>query len=280
MVVAGAVWDEADAAARAVVAAGGGATVYVSPFDDERIWEGAASWVDELVTDWPGTGLPPPRAVVVSVGGGGLLLGTARGLARAAAAPGGGGGGGGDGLGGDAAATAAAWGRVRIVAAETEGAASFAATAATGGTVPMTLPAITSIASSLGALRVADAARDLLRCDGSGDGVGGGGAARFGGGVDSVVVSDRAAVEGCLALAVEQRVLVEVACGAAVAGGLTWAADHPPAAAAATGGEGEGKVEREPGGGMVIVVCGGNMASPALLAKWVAQTGATHPDLV
>lgn len=57
-----------------------------------------------------------------------------------------------------------------------------------------------------------------------------------------------------MAFAVEQRVLAAVACGAAVAGGLAWGAGHPPADAATTGSEGEGKGEREPGGAMVIVV--------------------------
>ncbi|OSX76064.1 hypothetical protein BU14_0208s0022 [Porphyra umbilicalis] len=245
-----------------------GSTVYVSQCDDAWLWEGASTLVGEMVADGPRTRLSPPAAVVVSARGGGLLLGTARGLARAAAAGGGGDGGDdGDATAAAAATTAAAWGRTTHVAAETNGAASFAAMAATGGATHDTLPAITSLASFLSAVRVAVAARTLAR-DGS-----------VGGGLTPDVVLDRAAVEGCVALAVEQRVLVEVACGAAVAGGLEWAAAHRGGG----GGGGNGDAAPPPAEGgevMVIVVCGGNMASLALLAKWVALTGSEHPEFV
>ena len=124
VIVYGDVWDEADQAARGLVAEGHGA--YVPPFDHPLLWEGHATLIDEIVAQGPA-----PDAVVVAVGGGGLLCGVAEGLAR-------------NGL--DAT----------IIAVETTGAASFAAAVAAGE--PVTLPRITSIAGSLGAKRVADEA--------------------------------------------------------------------------------------------------------------------------
>ena len=65
----------------------------------------------------------------------------------------------------------------------------------------VTLPAITSIASTLGARRVAQQALTCARQHA----------------VCSVVVSDAQAVEACLRFADEMRTLVEPACGAALA---------------------------------------------------------------
>jgi L-serine/L-threonine ammonia-lyase len=71
----------------------------------------------------------PPAAVVASVGGGGLVLGVLHGLA------------------------AVGWTQtVHVIAAETFGAHSFASAVAAGQLV--TLPAITSVAKSLGASKV------------------------------------------------------------------------------------------------------------------------------
>ena len=125
VIVEGDVWDEADRLAQAIAARGEAA--YVPPFDHPLLWEGHASLVDEMLAE-----RPAPDAVVVAVGGGGLLCGVAEGLAR-------------HGL--DA---------VPIVAVETEGAASFARAVEAGG--PVTLERIDTIASNLGARRVADAA--------------------------------------------------------------------------------------------------------------------------
>jgi L-serine/L-threonine ammonia-lyase len=63
------------------------------------------------------------------------------------------------------------------------------------------LPAITSIATTLGARRVCDRAFEWTRRHP----------------VASVVVSDAQAVQACLDFAREQRVIVEPACGAALA---------------------------------------------------------------
>ena len=91
------------------------------------------------------------------------------------------------------------WSDVPILAMETRGAESFAAALVAGKVVR--LPGITSIASSLGARQVCDQA--LLS------------AQRHP--VISDVISDAVAVGGCESLLREHRILVEPACGAAVA---------------------------------------------------------------
>lgn len=127
--------------------------------------------MDELVAE----GIKP-GAIVLSVGGGGLLCGVQRGLERHG------------------------WQDVRIIAVETEGAASFAAAQKAGK--PVRLEAITSIATSLGALAVTHGTlttKDSVV-------------------TESMVVSDKEAVRAMRKFADEERVLVEPACGAALAG--------------------------------------------------------------
>lgn len=164
-----------------------------------------------------------PAAIVVSVGGGGLFLGVAEGARRVG------------------------WGEVPIITAETEGAASFAAMVAAGGEV-VRLKEIASVAKSLGALAVSQRCAEWVR---------------EGRKVLPLIVSDREAVEACSLLAVQHRVLVEPACGAAVA-----AVVNRPARLAGI---------RD--GPIVVVVCGGNMVSPALLDGWIKATGATEAVL-
>jgi L-serine/L-threonine ammonia-lyase len=224
--VVGSVWDEADARAREVVGDGrGGEVAYVSPFDDERLWEGHATVVEELAEQMGGTA---PGCIVVSVGGGGLFCGVVRGCERVG------------------------WGDVPVVAAETEGAASFSAMFQQGGADGVKIERITSIAKSLGALEVsAECGRWVRR----------------GRRLRSSVVSDRQAVQACVDLAVHHRVLVEPACGAAVAAAVR---DGAAARTERRGPPADGPV--------VVIVCGGGMASPALLKGWVKETGASMDD--
>jgi L-serine/L-threonine ammonia-lyase len=206
VVVEGDVWDVADTLARAI--AGRGEAAYVPPFGHPLLWEGHASLVDEMVAQGPA-----PDAVVVAVGGGGLLCGVAEGLAR-------------HGLD-----------DVAIIAVETEGAASFARAVEAGK--PVTLDRIDTIASSLGARRVADAAfgwsqrRPIV----------------------PVVVSDADAVRACLRFADEHLALVEPACGAA----LSLAYDGHAALA--------------PYGRVAVIACGGIVVSLEKLAAWRAEFG-------
>lgn len=167
VIVAGSFWDEANQEALRLCEQPG--AVYIPPFDHADIWDGNATVIDEVA------GKLDFDAVICSVGGGGLLSGIALGLER-------------NGMG-----------HIPIIAAETEGAASLHAAVQAGELV--TLPAITSIASTLGARRVAQQAFDWTR-------------KRT---IHTVTVSDAQAVQACLAFADDMLALVEPACGAALA---------------------------------------------------------------
>jgi L-serine/L-threonine ammonia-lyase len=148
IVVHGSSWQEANALAQSMI---GETDAFIHPFDDPLLWEGHASMIDEVAA----SGLRPD-AVVLSVGGGGLLCGVVEGLRRHG------------------------WGQVPVFAVETAGADSYAQSLAAGARIE--LPAITSIATSLGARRVSERAFALASEHP----------------VRPVVVSDREAVQACL----------------------------------------------------------------------------------
>ena len=168
VLVHGSVFDEANA--HAVALAAERKAAYVHPYDHPLLWEGHATLIDEVVK--AGAEFD---CVVTSVGGGGLLAGIVEGLRR-------------NGLR-----------EIPVIAVETEGAASLNAAAKAKQRV--TLPAITSIANSLGARQVAQHVFDLLETHP----------------IESVTVTDTEAVAACLKFADAQRILVEPACGAALA---------------------------------------------------------------
>ena len=197
----GAVWDEAHGFALKLAGERGAA--YVHPFDHPLLWEGHASLIDEVVAE----GLDFD-CVVTAVGGGGLFAGIVQGLQR-------------HGLD-----------QVPVIAVETLGADSLHQALAAGG--PVTLPAITSIATSLGARRVADEALRLAQSHPT----------------HSVRVSDAQAVAACARFADAHRVLVEPACGAALA-----VLDAHPALMSAF---------KRP----LVEVCGGMAVSLSSLAAW------------
>lgn len=165
--VHGASWQEAHALAMSLV---GPEDAFIHPFDDPLLWQGHASLVDEVQA----AGLQPDR-VVLSVGGGGLMCGVMEGLHRQG------------------------WAEVPVLAVETQGADSLAASVQAGERV--TLPAITSVATSLGARQVAQQAWDWTQRHP----------------VHTQVVSDAQAVAACRRFLDDHRVLVEPACGAALA---------------------------------------------------------------
>ncbi|MFK7949915.1 MAG: pyridoxal-phosphate dependent enzyme [Saprospiraceae bacterium] len=119
--VKGKVWDEAHE--YSLREAKETNAVYVSPFDDELLWQGHASMIDECAKE-----MPQPTKVVLSVGGGGLLLGVLEGLRRNG------------------------WESTEVITVETFGTASFQKSIVKNELV--TLPSINSIASSLGAKTV------------------------------------------------------------------------------------------------------------------------------
>ncbi len=206
VIVHGAAWDDAHVFATALASKRG--AVYVHPFDHPLLWEGHATLIDEAVRD--GVDFD---AVVTSVGGGGLLAGILEGLQR-------------NGLG-----------HIPVIAVETLGAESLHQALAAGECV--TLPAITSIATSLGARRVSDHALKAAQAHG----------------VTSVTVSDAQAVRACVRFADAMRTLVEPACGAALA-----AIDAHPGVFARL---------RAP----LVEVCGGIGVTLSRLNAWSATDG-------
>lgn len=160
-------WAEADKFLREELLAKDANGVYVPPFDHKDVWEGASTIIEEFNEK--------PDAVVCSVGGGGLFCGVQMGLERRG------------------------WGDVNVLAVETEGAESLATSLKKGKLV--TLEKITSIATSLGAKRVAEKAFELGQRKN----------------VRSVVLSDAEAGMGCWRLADDERLIVEPACGVSVA---------------------------------------------------------------
>jgi L-serine/L-threonine ammonia-lyase len=194
----GAVWDEAHEFAVRLAAERGAA--YVHPFDHPLLWAGHSTLIDEVFE----AGVEFD-AVVTAVGGGGLFCGIVEGLRR-------------HGLD-----------RIPVIAVETEGAASLQAALAAGELV--SLPAITSIATSLGARCVAPEAFERARSHPT----------------VAVQVSDAQATAACARFADAQRVLVEPACGAALAA-----------------------VDRHAAGfrRVLVEVCGGIGVSLELLRSW------------
>lgn len=182
-------WAEAHARAEELT---GPQDAFVHPFDDPLLWQGHASLVDEMAEQGP-----QPDVVLLSVGGGGLLCGVLEGLWRNG------------------------WSDVSVLAVETAGADSFAASLKAGH--PVALPQITSIATTLGAKQPCDeAVRRAQRHP-----------------VQSLVVSDAQAVAAAVRLMDDHRLVVEPACGAALA---ALAEGHPLLDAARS---------------IAVVVCGG-----------------------
>ncbi len=126
------------------------------------------------------------------------------------------------------------WHDVPVLAVETEGAASLHAAMQAGRTVE--LERIDSVATSLGAKRVAEQALACARQHP----------------VQSHLVSDRAALEACERFLLDHRVLVEPACGAALALAYT------PGAL--------GSYQN-----VLVVVCGGATATLEQIREWLKR---------
>ena len=168
VIVAGTVWDEAHQAAEAFAKEHGAA--YIPPFDHPLIWDGHATIIEEVISQ----GMQIPDAVIVSVGGGGLACGVLQGM------------------------HAHGWHHVPLIAVETVGADAFFQSRKAGQRI--TLSAITSKATSLGAKSVAPR---LLQWTHEHD-------------IKNVVVSDLDAEQGSRQFAHDQRMLVELSSGASM----------------------------------------------------------------
>lgn len=200
VIVHGSSWQEANALALSMVKE---TDAFLHPFDDPLLWQGHATMIDEAAR----SGVKPD-VIVLSVGGGGLLCGVLEGLHRNN------------------------WADIPVIAVETQGADSFAQSVAAGCRVE--LPAITSLATSLGARKVCERAFDWSNQHP----------------IHSVVVSDQAAVIACERFIADQRIVVEPACGAALA----------PVYAKAK--------EIEPFKTILIIICGGVCTTIEQLHQW------------
>ncbi|MBA1277907.1 MULTISPECIES: pyridoxal-phosphate dependent enzyme [Pseudomonadaceae] len=167
VIVHGSSWQEANAHAQSLLGTG---AVFIHPFDHPLLWEGHASMIDELTKQ-----CAKPDVIICSVGGGGLLAGVGEGLLRAG------------------------WDDVSILAAETEGAASYAA--ALKHRYPVEIPAIHSRATSLGARMVCKRSVELTSELS----------------IKSLVLSDSEAFQGSADLLDAHRLLTEPACGVSIA---------------------------------------------------------------
>lgn len=179
---------------------------YIPPFDHPLIWRGHASIIHEIHQD----GLQPD-AIVVAVGGGGLFCGIIQGLQEVG------------------------WQGIPVFTAETEGAASLAWSIETGKLI--SLDSIKTIATSLGAKRVAKQAFDYAQSHP----------------VFPKVVSDRHALNAVMQFTDHHRLLVEPACGAALA--LIYERIIDPS-----------QYKR-----VLVVVCGGSGVTQKLLQEWDAK---------
>lgn len=212
----GASWREADNFLREQLLERDENGVYVPPFDHPDIWTGNATMMAEVAEQ---LGEASPDVVVCGVGGGGLFNGVMQGL---------------DDLG---------WSDVPVLAVETKGADSLNVSLEAGELV--TLPGITSLATSLGATRVSDKTFEYAQ--------------RVN--VKSVVLSDAEAAMGCWRLADDERLMVELASGVNVA--LCY----------------NGKLEEVLGrrltkeSNVVIILCGGSGVTVEMLVDWRRQFG-------
>ncbi len=178
---------------------------FIHPFDHPLIWKGHSSLVHEFQEDGV-----KPSAIVVAVGGGGLLCGVIQGLHEIG------------------------WHDVPVIAAETEGAASMAASLKAGRLVA--LESINTIAVSLGAKQVAEQAFEWSKKHE----------------IISAVVSDKQATDACARFADEHRVLVEPSCGAALAAVYDDRVLGKPL------------FLQKP----IVIACGGNAVSLELINAW------------
>ncbi|KAI4729472.1 tryptophan synthase beta subunit-like PLP-dependent enzyme [Aureobasidium sp. EXF-10728] len=142
--------------------------VFVPPFDHQDIWDGNATVMQEIASQLG----DKPDVVVCSVGGGGLLNGIMQELDHKK------------------------WNDdVQVLAMETKGADSLSQSLIAGQIV--TLPRITSAATSLGVVRVAEKTFEYAQRPN----------------VTSVVLTDDEAAKGCCLLAEHERMMVELTVG-------------------------------------------------------------------
>jgi L-serine/L-threonine ammonia-lyase len=163
-----------------------------------------------------------PGCIIASVGGGGLICGVLEGLER-------------KGM----------W-STTVIAAETIGASSFGQAWQKGE--PVRLSGINSIATSLGALEVTPVSLERAKKH-----------IESGGVVKESMCTDAEAVDACLRFAQDHRLLVEPACGAALAVAYSERLRQ--------------EILDDVNGPIVIEVCGGSGVNVELLTQWKKDLG-------
>lgn len=204
VVLHGESWDESNIAAQATARQHGAS--YIHPFDDIHVMAGQGTIVSELVSQMPRIDL-----LVASIGGGGLLSGLISAVAAYSPA-------------------------TRAVGVETEGADSMYQSWRTGRIVE--LPAITSIAETLGARKTGQRQFDIITRHAA----------------ELVTVSDQQAIDALIEILAEEKLLTEPATACSVAALLA------------------GKISVSPGENVVIVLCGAN-AGLSRISAWMRESG-------
>lgn len=190
--------------------------IALHPFDNQPIWEGNGTIIDELETQLPPAMSPedikaysnralPLDSIICSVGGGGLLNGLVQGIEKRRQKK--------------QATSSTSPNPIHLLAIETAGTDSLAAAIANKSLV--SLPKITSQATSLGAIRVSETTFQYAVAPPPGIQV------------HSAVLSDADAARGVLRLANDERLLVELACGVCVEAAIGDAASAVSASGAA-----------------------------------------------
>jgi L-serine/L-threonine ammonia-lyase len=223
----GASWKEADTYMREVVMmkaeARGELAVPVMPFDHPDIWDGNATMMDELFHQFNELRETPPDVIACSVGGGGMFNGIVQGLETYG------------------------WDDTNIVCVETDGAQSLGRSLERNEHI--TLPKITSQATTLGCSRVASRTfENAIRY-------------RDMGRMKNVILRDAEAAMGCWRLADDERLMVELSCGVTAAlcygGRLKRALGRPV----------------HPDEKVVIIICGGQAVTTSMIEQWRQEYG-------
>ncbi|KAI4789603.1 tryptophan synthase beta subunit-like PLP-dependent enzyme [Aureobasidium sp. EXF-8845] len=218
----GASWQEADDYLHDTVIKeaeqAGEECVYIPPFDHPKIWTGHSSMVDEIheqLVEMTGDANAEPEVLACSVGGGGLFNGIMEGVRRNS------------------------YVNTRILAVETKGADSLAESVRQGKHI--TLPAITSQATTLGAKKVSPRTFELAMESDQ---------------VKTLVLSDEEAMMGAWRLSDDERLLVELSCSVTVA--LCYGDRLRKAL--------QREVSKDDK--VVIIVCGGSNVNIDMVSQW------------
>jgi len=213
VVVGGSNWNEANQAASECLEKDPKAA-FIHPYDQDTTWQGHSTIIDEIKAQLKETGIShEPAAIVTVVGGGGLAAGILMGMERVG------------------------WSGVPLMAMETQGADCFNAAIKEGQIVR--LDRIRSVATSLGALSVLPKLFEMKQ------------SGKFD--IRSGLVTDEEAIEATIKFAQHHRMMVEPACGAALAAVYSRDSTSNPLMDMVKKSQSHGPI--------VIIVCGGNIAT-------------------